>query len=248
MNNNKPFFEKFGFWVTSIAAICTILGISVFNGRSLVNDKDITYENVVDSNEKDESNESQQSSLHKDDDPSQQNKNDVNEQEKSLISEQNENELDNPSVNSVEPFIISTPKQDGVTCADWYNWTEDDKDIMGNTYSSSTAIKLSVYNTINAMAGGSHDITAELHIPLGEKYNGSWDANFVVAKEMVGNGSSAKITIFSGENEIVPTFTMDSTTTDEIIYKIDLDGIRDLIIRFECHTVGNGFWAGVIFE
>lgn len=148
----------------------------------------------------------------------------------------------------VSPFIISSPRSDGVICVDWYNWTEDDKDIIGNTYSSPTAMKVSIYNTINAISGGSHDISADLHIPLGEKYSGPWKLNFVVAQEMIGNGSYANIKILSGEEELVPEFTIESITTDEIIHEITLDGIRDLVIHFECHAVDNGFWVGIICE
>lgn len=135
----------------------------------------------------------------------------------------NSYDISNNNINDepITPFVTSNPKQDGVTCVNLVGWTENDRDIFGNAYTSNTALKISIYNMINAMGGGSHDITAEVHIPLGEKYSGSWKANFVVAKEMMGNGSFADITILSGEKELVPSFTLESTTTDERIYVID---------------------------
>lgn len=45
-----------------------------------------------------------------------------------------------------------------------------------------------------------------------------------------------------------PTFTIESDTTEEISYEVNLNGIRDLIIRFECHAVDSGFCGGIIFE
>ncbi len=168
----------------------------------------------------------------------------------SNINTENFSDIDENNIDDepITPFVTSNPKQDGVTCVNLVGWTENDRDIFGNAYTSNTALKISIYNMINAIGGGSHDIIAEVHIPLGERYSGSWKANFVVAKEMMGNGSFANITILSGEEELVPTFILESTTTDEKIYEIDLEGIRDLIIRFDCHAVGGGFCAGMIFE
>lgn len=161
-------------------------------------------------------------------------------------SETNLQETDN-SVEIGSIFVTSSPKQDSVTKAFLSSWDEEkDRDIVGNTYP--TAMKLSVYNMIYAMGGGASHIIADVHIPFGEKANVTWTFSFVVAKDMVGNGSSAEITIFSGEEEIVPTFTLESTTTEEISYDIDLTGIRDLIIRFDCNAVDGGFCAGIILE
>ena len=96
--------------------------------------------------------------------------------------------------------------------------------------------------------GGADNITAEIHFPIGNKLDGIILMNFVVASEMVGNGSSAQITILADENEVYPTFTLNSTSTDELSYEIDLNGIRDLVIRFDCYAVDSGFCAGIVLE
>lgn len=36
MNNNKPWYEKLGIWITIIAGICAISGISIFGSKSLI--------------------------------------------------------------------------------------------------------------------------------------------------------------------------------------------------------------------
>lgn len=246
MSDDKHWYEKISIWITIIAGIFGILGYSVFGGKSLINnrDTDTTTENASQSNTK-ESDENYTSSQHEE------NSNDN--PEDNIVSNETETNSDDSVEESVPedvivPFITSQPKSDGVTCATWYDWTENDRDIIGNTYFSQTAMKVAIYNTINAMGGGSHDISADLHIPLGEKYSGSWKLNFVVAQEMIGNGSYADIKILSGEEELVSKFTIESTTTEEIIHEISLDGIRDLIIHFDCHAVDNGFWLGIICE
>ncbi len=244
--DNKHWYEKVSVWFTIIASIFAILGISVFGGKSLINNKESTA--MEDDFEQDNYDESDGNN-----DSSQLNRDNIDNLENTLISKEKENELDDSvkestSEDVIVPFITSQPKADGVTCANFSDWTENDRDIIGNTYSSPTAMKVSIYNTINAMGGGSHDISADLHIPLGEKYSGPWKLNFVVAQEMIGNGSYANIKILSGEKELVPEFTIESTTTDEIIHEVILDGIRDLVIHFDCHAVDNGFWVGIICE
>lgn len=155
-------------------------------------------------------------------------------------------EEDNNSNNIGTPYVITSPNNT-ITKAYLYKWDkENDRDIIGNTYP--TAIKLSVYNMIYAMGGGADNITAEIHFPIGNKLDGIILMNFVVASEMVGNGSSAQITILADENEVYPTFTLNSTSTDELSYEIDLNGIRDLVIRFDCYAVDSGFCAGIVLE
>lgn len=76
------------------------------------------------------------------------------------------------------PFVISTPKQDGVINANLITWDVDsDRDIIGNTYSS--AMKLSVYNMIYALGGGFDNIHADVHIPFGEKFTGTMEISLV---------------------------------------------------------------------
>lgn len=150
------------------------------------------------------------------------------------------------SVEVGTPFVTVSP-QDQITNAYLAVWDEEnDRDIIGNTYS--TAMKLSVSNLIDAIGGGTSDIVAEVHIPLGGKGTGTWIVSFVVAADMVGNGSSADVTILSGDDELYPSFTLDSTTTDEISYEVELADIRDLIFRFDCTSVNSGFCAGIVLE
>lgn len=148
----------------------------------------------------------------------------------------------------VTPFITSTPKSDAVIHADLFNWSEDDRDIFNNNYTGSNTFKLSEYNMINAMGGGAEDIIAEIHFPLGENFDDTWVINFVVMQDMLGNGSYAKVTILSDEEELYPAFTIESDTTDQNEYEVNLSGIRDLVIRFECHAVDSGFCGGIIIE
>lgn len=161
----------------------------------------------------------------------------------SLIEETRtaENQLE-----KVSPFVSSSPQSDGITHADLVNWNSNDRDIFNNNYTGNNTFKLSVYNTINVIGGGASDITAEIHFPLGGKFNYKWLFDFVVMQDMVGNGSYANVTILSGEDALYPTFTIRSDTTDENMYEVDLSGIRDLTIRFECHAVNQGFCGGII--
>lgn len=64
----------------------------------------------------------------------------------------------------------------------------------------------------------------------------------------MGNGSYADVTIMSGEEEIYPSFLLESDTTDELSYIIDISNVRDLAIKFECHAVGNGFCGGIVIS
>lgn len=48
MKDNKPWYEKISIWITIIASICTISGISVFGGQSLLefSNNEKTYTNL----------------------------------------------------------------------------------------------------------------------------------------------------------------------------------------------------------
>ena len=151
------------------------------------------------------------------------------------------------SVDIGKPFVEVTPKSQ-VNSANLYAWDkENDRDIIGNTYS--TAIKLTVSNTIDVLFGyGESNISADVHFPFGEKVTGIWRFSFVAAQEMVGNGSSAEITILADGKELYPAFTLTSSTTEELTYEITLDEIRDLVLRFECNCVGSGFYVGIVLD
>lgn len=146
------------------------------------------------------------------------------------------------------PFVTSTPKSDVVIQANLTDWNSSDRDIFNNNYSNSTAFKLSVYNTILSMGSGSDDITAEVHIPYGEHFDSILQIDFVTMQDMVGNGSYADVTISADGNILYPTFKITSETTDELSYQVDLNGVRDLVIQFSCHVIGNGFQEGIIFS
>lgn len=256
--NKKPWYEKLSIWFGIVVGIFSVLGISVFNNKSIVKDDD-QQDTVKENFLNDEDKESPQLSSHKDENLDLQNK--INEQEETMIAESTKGSeieptitpkpqepVSNPVVQDpVSPFVTSSPASDGVINVNLSNWNDDDRDIFNNKYSGSTAMKLSVFNTINAIGGGADDITAEIHLPLGERFNESWIINFVVMQDMVGNGSYANVTILSGEKELYPSFIIESDTTDKIEYEVDLNGVRDLIIRFECHAVSGGFCGGVIF-
>lgn len=149
---------------------------------------------------------------------------------------------------SAVPFVTSTPKSDVVIQANLTDWNSSDRDIFNNNYSNSTAFKLSVYNTILSMGSGSDDITAEVHIPYGEHFDSILQIDFVTMQDMVGNGSYADVTISADGNILYPTFKITSETTDELSYQVDLNGVRDLVIQFSCHVIGNGFQEGIIFS
>lgn len=146
------------------------------------------------------------------------------------------------------PFVTSTPKSDVVIQANLTDWNSSDRDIFNNNYSNSTAFKLSVYNAILSMGSGSDDITAEVHIPYGEHFDSILQIDFVTMQDMVGNGSYADVTISADGNILYPTFKITSETTDELSYQVDLNGVRDLVIQFCCHVIGNGFQEGIIFS
>lgn len=145
------------------------------------------------------------------------------------------------------PFVEVTPKSQ-INIANLYAWDkENDRDIIGNTYP--TAIKLTISNMVDALFGDSEsNISADVHFPFGEKVTGVWRFSFVAAQEMVGNGSSAEITILADGKELYPAFTLISSTTEDLTYEITLDGIRDLVLYFECKSVGSGFSAGIVLD
>lgn len=151
------------------------------------------------------------------------------------------------SVKVGTPFVEATPRNQ-ITSAYLSTWDiENDHDIIGNTYPA--AIKLTVSNMIDSIFGyGESEISADVHFPFGEKISEVWNFSFVVTQEMVGNGSSAKITILADGIELYPTFSLSSTTTEDLTYSIPLDGIRDLVLHFECTAVGNGFYAGIVLD
>ena len=146
----------------------------------------------------------------------------------------------------VKPFATSNPKSDGIVNVRLNSWEENDRDIFGFTYKF--AYKLSVSHVVYAVAGGYGKITAEVHIPFGERCKGSCFISFVVAEEMAGNGSYADVTILSGDEELEGPFRIESTTTDELLYEIDVTGVRNLIIRFECSVTDNGFISGIVIQ
>ena len=46
MNNNKPWYEKVGIWGGIIAGICTILGVSVFGSKFLIENSESDDESL----------------------------------------------------------------------------------------------------------------------------------------------------------------------------------------------------------
>ena len=48
------------------------------------------------------------------------------------------------------------------------------------------------------------------------------------------------------EEKVLAKNTITSDTTDEYKYEVNLSGIRDLIIRYNCHAVDSGFCGGMI--
>lgn len=257
---DKRWYEKIkiGAMVSAITMLFGFLGISVFGDVALIDlfspnitSEDILSEEVQKDNveentqELDDVSELEADSTWTDESDLAEN---VNKEEDSTITEDRDVTLEESSTIEVgTPFVVSVPEQDAVTNAYLTRWDEElDRDIVGNTYS--TAMKLKVSNFINAIGGGSSNITADVHIPLGAKINETWKISFVVAAEMVGNGSSANITIMSGKEEIYPSFTISSSTTEQLIYEVDLTGINDLVIRFDCNAVGEGVCVGIVLE
>lgn len=243
MNNDKPWYEKVGIWIGIIAGICTIFGFSIFGVINLIKGNNTP----IIENESPYSIDETPTPVTNEEDLSQNEK--KYDEQNTILGEESENDLVKKSITeeTVTPFVTSNPKSDTVIHADLTNWTSDDRDIFNNNYTGSNTMKLSVYNMIYAMGGGSDDIIAEIHMPFGERFDDTWIINFVVMQDMVGNGSYANVTLLSGEEELYPTFTIESDTTDKLEYEINLNGIRDLIIRFECHAVDRGFCGGVIF-
>lgn len=255
MKGDKPWYERWYYVFGIIASIFAILGISVASIITSKEDSKTYDENTTQSNAEVVSLTSEPSEV-KTPAPITQSPQPSEVKTSAPITQSPQPETPSPSTSvSVEendkgigtPFVISDPIQDSVTNAYLSTWDEEnDKDIFGNTYTS--AIKLTVYNLINAIGGGSSNIVADVHIPLGENGYGTWVVSFVVAQDMVGNGSSANVTILSGEDELFPSFTIDSATTEQLVYEIELEGIRDLIFHFDCKAIGEGFSAGIVLE
>lgn len=166
----------------------------------------------------------------------------------SLDEDSKGSQVDEEAQEEMGKLFVEVTPQDQITSADLCTWDEEnDRDIIGNTYP--TTVKLTVSNMIDAMCGyGQSEISADVHFPFGEKGSGVWDFSFVAAQEMVGNGSSAQITILADGQELYPTFSLTSTTTEDLTYSVALDGVRDLVLRFECIAVGNGFCAGIVLD
>ena len=263
MNDEKPWYEKLGIWIGIIASVFTILGITIFSDKSLIKDNkdandvskeftpmptsgvELTPEPILTNTPKPTITSTPKPTLTNTPKPI------LTNTPKPTITQTPVPTLDseetNNSVSLGTPFVVSNPKQSAVINANLSRWDEEkDRDIIGNTYDS--AMKLSVSNFINAIGGGSSHIIADVHIPLGGKVQETWIVSFVVAKDMVGNGSSADVTILSEDEPIFETFTIDSVTTDELIYEINLTDIRDLVISFDCNSVDSGFCVGIILE
>lgn len=239
MNNKKSWYEKVNIWIGIISGIFVILGFSIFGGKSLVknNDDNLNTSAKIENNQ----NIDNESSISNNEENLLDDNIKNDEQDKTNPAEENLNE------EKVSPFVTSDPKTSTVIHVDFTNWSDDDRDIFNRNYTGTNTMKLSVYNMIYAMGGGSEDITAEIHMPFGERFDETWIINFVVMQDMVGNGSYANVTILSDDQELYPTFVIESDTTDKMEYEVNLKGIRDLVIRFECHAVDSGFCGGVIF-
>ena len=254
---NKSFLKKTEHCLGIIVNVFAILGISVLGGKSLIKDESERYLSEEETRIFEEESVFLTNSDYENDSlnirntqSNQEQGQDENLNKEYENTDTNNSEIDEESEESnnksVTPFVTSTPKSDTVINVHLSNWNEEDKDIFGNNYTGSNTFKLSVYNMILAMGGGADDITAEVHFPLGENFDDIWIIDFLVMQDMLGNGSYANITILSGEEELYPTFTITSDTTDEYKYEVNLSGIRDLIIRYNCHAVDSGFCGGMI--
>ena len=146
------------------------------------------------------------------------------------------------------PFVEELPDNhtESVSLGNWDE--EKDRDIVGNTYSNNT-FKFYAVDILNSIVGsGTSSFNANVHIPFGGKGSGTCYLCVFAVKDMVGNGSAADVTIFADGEEIQPTFSLTSTTTDELRFPIELDGVRDVVLHFEGRAVGAGYCAGFTVE
>jgi len=163
------------------------------------------------------------------------------------FSEQ-ESEHPNEDIEIGMPFVesLSDNQSTDVSLANWDE--ENDRDITGNTYHDYT-IKFIASDMLNSILGyGESDFNANVHIPFGGKAAGTWYLRVFAVKDMVGNGSSAEVTIFADKEEVYPAFTLISSTTDEMRFPIELDGVRDVVLHFEGKAIGSGYCAGISIE
>lgn len=65
---------------------------------------------------------------------------------------------------------------------------------------------------------------------------------------MVGNSSSAEVTVYVDHEALSPAFVLNSSTTDELYFLIALERVRDVVLHFKGTAVGGGYCAGIAVE
>lgn len=129
---------------------------------------------------------------------------------------------------------------------------EEDRDIKGNTYDN--AIKFTSYNMIDKLFEDSNNSSstykASLNLPYGKKAKGLLNVKIVVANEMVGNGSYADIAVYKVVNKdiqkVLSPGTIDSNSVNDIEFSVNVTNVDNLIIEFNCYTVGSGIVVGIV--
>jgi len=136
---------------------------------------------------------------------------------------------------------------DAITKVFLTKWNTDcDRTILGATYP--VALKLEMYNLVDAVGGGTSNISADVHLPYGGEVEEMLVLRFAVAEKMVGNGSSATIMILTDGVEASPAFQIDSTTVDELVYEVDLTDVKDVVLHLDCLSVDKGLCLGIALE
>lgn len=239
--NNKPWYEKVGIWIGIIAGICTILGVSILGGKSLIKDrkKDLQTTVEVTKDEHDISNNEQSTS-----DPSF----DKDFQDEETTEDNSENQ--NINEEKIPIYEVHSPNDyiNNVYTEDWN--TNSDIGIDGKMYGGGIKVTLSNFFTSTG-SNSENKITSRITLPLSKEFKESdeekiYEGTFVLTQSMYGSKSSGIIKIIVNNTEVFSTGEIDGNTTTPFPFSVSCEGADSIIIQTDVTLRGSDFEYGMV--
>lgn len=236
--DTKPFYEKFAIWIGMIAAICTILGISV---SGILSNNDIITVTEPSPTPIFKESLASKSSF---EDLLQQNTNSSN------VSRDETDSQKQPDTVKIPISETHTPENlVSVYCPNWD--IDNDYGIDGNRYNGGIKVAISyLFTTLGS--GLSQDISSRISFPISDEMKEStpmderiFAGSIILHESMYGSKSTATVKIIVN-NEIVFSVELNSDVTDATKFEVDFGDADSIIIETDATLRGSDFVFGIV--
>ncbi len=237
--NINSLLEKMGFWLTSIAALCTILGVSASGILSNKSDavpaaepspKPISVESPMSKSTLGDL--SQQNTI------------------SSTVSRDETDSQKQPDTVKIPISETHTPEDlVSVYCPNWD--IDNDYGIDGNRYNGGIKVTISyLFTTLGS--GLSKDISSRISFPIYDELKESTPMNerifagsIILHESMYGSKSTATVKIIVN-NEVLFSVELDSNVTEDAKFEINYGDADSIIIETDATLRGSDFVFGIV--